>query len=175
MTAAGPILFCYDGSEGARAALEQAAAVFGVKEAVVACYWQPFERDGRFRVEILELVQDAASITERERTLAEETAAEGAALARELGFDAEAEAIRIDGPIEEAILMHADRIEAATIVLGARKHSRLRSLLVGNVANEVLQRSTRPVFLAALSGLAERRREELLRETEPAEVGNVPD
>jgi nucleotide-binding universal stress UspA family protein len=163
-----PILVCYDGSEGARTALEHAASLFAQGRAVVACYWQPFaETTKRFGVDILELVQDAASINEREAQLAIETAEEGAQLARAAGLQAEAQAVRIDGPIDEAILIHADALDASAIVLGARKRSSLRSVLVGAVANEVVQRATRPVFLAPSEHLAERRREDLMRDSGP--------
>jgi nucleotide-binding universal stress UspA family protein len=159
----GPILVCYDGSEGALSALQLAASVLAPRAALVACYWQPFaETSKRLGVEVLELVQYAQSINEREEQLAEELAAEGADHARALGFEAEPQAIKIDGPIDEAILLHAEMLDACVIVLGARKRSPLRSLLVGAVANEVVQRATRPVLVAPSERLAERRREELV-------------
>jgi len=161
----GPVLICYDGSEGAQTALEVAATVLAPGEAVVACYWQPFaETTRRLGVDLLELVQDAASINDREEQLADEVAAEGAERARALGLEAEPRSIKIEGPIDEAILLHAESLDAAVIVLGARKRSTLRSLLVGAVSNEVLQRATRPVLLAPPEQLANRRREELTAE-----------
>jgi nucleotide-binding universal stress UspA family protein len=164
MTATGPILICYDGSQSARAALEAAAEVFAPRPAVVVCYWEPFATGGkRFGVKILELVQDAESINEREDELAQQIAAEGAAAAQAAGFGAEALASKIDGPIEEAILLHADEIDAAAIVLGARSRSTIRSLILGDIANEVAQRATRPVFLTPSAALVERRREALQR------------
>jgi nucleotide-binding universal stress UspA family protein len=158
----GPILVCYDGSEGARAALERAAALFSGSEAVVACYWQPFAQSReRFAIEILELVQDAGSVNDREEGLAGRIAAEGAELAAAGGLHAEARAIRIVGPVDEAILAHADELGAAAIVLGARRRSSLRSLLVGDVTNEVVQRAARPVVVVPSPHLADRRRSEL--------------
>jgi nucleotide-binding universal stress UspA family protein len=166
----GPLLVCYDGSEGARSALAAAAELVGRRDAVVACYWQPFaETTKRFGVELLELVQEAAAINEREEQLAQEIAEEGAELARAAGFNAEAQAVKIDGPIDEAILLHAESLDASAIVLGARKRSTLRSLLLGAIANEVTQRATRPVVLAPSENLADRRREGLIRDS-PATV-----
>jgi nucleotide-binding universal stress UspA family protein len=163
-----PLLICYDGTDGARSALETAARDFPGRNAVVAYYWQPFAAaKRRFGRHILELVQDAESVNERERQLAAEVAEEGAALAREKGLVAEPEAVEIDVPIQEAVLSHADELEAAAIVLGARGGSTLRSLLVGDVAFEVVQRATRPVLVVPSPRLAERRRDELTRETEP--------
>jgi len=161
----GPLLVCYDGSEGAREALEAATRVLASREAVVACYWQPFGvATRRFAVDLLELVQDADSINEREEAQARQLADEGAERARAAGLDAEAAAVKISTPIDEAILNHAEDIDAAAIVLGSRSRSSLRSLILGDVANEVVQRATRPVFVSPSSALARRRHEELTRE-----------
>jgi nucleotide-binding universal stress UspA family protein len=170
----GPLLVCYDGSEGARAALDAAVHLFAGREAVVACYWQPFGASGRrFATEILELVQDAPSINEREEEQARSFAEEGAALVRAAGLTAEAEAVRIDVPIDEAILAHAERIDALAIVMGSRRRSTLRSLLLGNTAYEIAQRAARPVLLAPSSVLAERRREEFVRYSPSAEKSST--
>jgi len=88
------------------------------------------------------------------------------AIAREAGLDADGRAVEIDGPIEEAILAHANELDAGAIVIGARSRSSLRSLLIGNVANEIVQRATRPVFMTPSPQLALRRREELAREAD---------
>jgi nucleotide-binding universal stress UspA family protein len=159
----GPLLVCYDGSEGARAALAAAALTFAGREAVVTCYWQPLGSSKRFGIDLREIVQDADDINRREAKLARTLAEEGVTLARAAGLDAEAQAVEIDGPIDEAILSQADNLDAAAIVLGSRSRSSLRSLLIGSIATEIVQRSPRPVFLAPSSALAERRRDELAR------------
>jgi nucleotide-binding universal stress UspA family protein len=158
MDQTGPLLICYDGSESARAALEAASKLFRGRESLVACYWQPFASSAkRLGINVLELVQNADTINEQEQAFARKTAEEGATSARAAGLTAAAEAIEIDGPIDEAILEHADAIDAAAIVLGSRSRSGLRSLILGNVANEVAQRATRPVFLAPSKQLAHSR------------------
>jgi nucleotide-binding universal stress UspA family protein len=156
----GPqILICYDGSDGARTALETAARLFPEREAVVASYWQPFgEASKRLSINILELIQDPAAINVREEQIARDVAQEGAGIAQGLGLIAEPQTISIEGPIDEAILAHADEIEAAAIVLGSRSHSGLKSLILGDVANEVVQRADRPVVVAPSPELARRRR-----------------
>jgi nucleotide-binding universal stress UspA family protein len=168
----GPLLICYDGSEGSKAALQAAVVLFADRDVLVTCYWQPFAQSGkRLAIELLELVQDADSINEREAKLARELAEEGAALARAAGRTAAAEAIRIDGPVDEAILTHADEIGAVAIALGSRSRTNLRSLLLGDIANEVAQRATRPVLLAPSTDLSRRRREERTRELPTGEPG----
>jgi nucleotide-binding universal stress UspA family protein len=158
MNANAPLLICFDGSEGARAAVETAASLFASHDAVVACYWQPFGSTRRLGVDLLEFVQDPADINKREELLADEIAAEGAALAKAGGLAARAEAVPTNSPIAEAILSHAEEIGAVAIVLGAQSRSGLRSLLLGGAANEVVQRAARPVFVAPSARLATRRR-----------------
>jgi nucleotide-binding universal stress UspA family protein len=161
----GPALVCYDGSEGARAALDAMATTISAHDVLVACYWQPFaESAKRFAIDVLQLVQDPASINEREEELARQIAEEGANHARSLGLTAEGEAVKIESPIDEAILGHAESIDAAAIVLGSRSRRTIRSLILGDVANEVVQRATRPVFVVPSSDLSRRRREELTRD-----------
>jgi nucleotide-binding universal stress UspA family protein len=172
----GPILVCYDGSEGARAALDGAAGALAPADAIVACYWQPFaESRKRLAVDILELVQDRAEINEREAALAQQIADEGADRVTALGFSATARAVKITVPIDEAILAHAEELEAAAIVLGARSSSTLRSLLLGNVANEVVQRASCPVFVVPSQRLSRRRRAALSWETpdDPGTTGSA--
>jgi nucleotide-binding universal stress UspA family protein len=160
--AAGPILLCYDGSDDAREAIDTAAAVFEGGEAVVGCFWQPLAHiANRFAVNLLELVQDPESVNEREAMLAQHLADEGAELATKAGLHAKGRAIEVSLPIDEAIIAYADELDAQLIVLGSRGRSSIASMLLGDVANDVVQRSNRPVFLVPSSRLANRRREEL--------------
>jgi nucleotide-binding universal stress UspA family protein len=154
-----PVLICYDGSEGARAALEVACAAFD-SSFIVACYWQPFADDQRpFAVDMLQIVQEPDSINERERALAQAAADEGAEAARAAGHAAEAVAVEVSTPIDQAILAHADELDAAAIVLGSRSRSGLGSLLLGDTAGDVVQLASRPVFVVPSNQLAETRRE----------------
>jgi nucleotide-binding universal stress UspA family protein len=161
----GPLLVCYDGSEGAKAALAAAALAFTGREAIIACYWQPFGSSKRYGIDLRELVQDPTEINRREAALAHTLAHEGATLARHAGLDAHPHAIQIDGPIDEAILTHADTLDATAIILGSRSRSTLRSLLIGSIANEIVQRSPRPVYLTPPPNLAHRRRDQLTHQT----------
>jgi hypothetical protein len=73
--------------------------------------------------------------------------------------------------VDEAILGQADEIDAAAIVLGSRSRSNLRFLLLGDIANEVAPRATRPVLLAPSGDLSRRRRDERTREVSEAFAG----
>jgi nucleotide-binding universal stress UspA family protein len=162
MAGSGPILLCYDGSDDAAAAIEEAAPLFAGRTAVVACFWQPFAQVAkRFAVSLLEVVQEAPSVNEREAQLAQQLAEQGAALASRLGLAAEASAVKVSDPIDEAIIAHADAIDAPLIVLGSRGRSGIGSMLLGDVAHDVVQRSTRAVMVVPSVRLSGRRREEL--------------
>jgi nucleotide-binding universal stress UspA family protein len=153
-----PLLICYEGSDGARAALEAAVIAFD-RPTVVACYWQPFgESDKPLGVNLLELVQDPAGINEREQAQAEAVAEEGAVRVAAAGGTAEAVAVKVSTPIDQAILRHADEIDAFAIVLGSRSRSGLGSILLGDVAGDVVQLANRPVFVVPSTTLADRRR-----------------
>jgi len=158
----GPILLCYDGSDDAAAAIEAAAPMFAGREAVVVCFWQPFAQVAkRFAVSLLEVVQEAGSVNEREALLAHQMAAAGAAIALAAGLVADGEAVEVTRPIDESIIAYADEVDAPVIVLGARGRSGVGSMLLGDVAHDVVQRSTRPVLLVPSARLSGRRRTEL--------------
>ena len=61
-------------------------------------------------------------------------------------------------PIDGAILSHADELDAHAIVLGSRSRSGLGSMLLGDVAGDVVELSDRPVFVVPSVTLAERRK-----------------
>jgi nucleotide-binding universal stress UspA family protein len=153
-----PVLICYNGSDDARAALVAAVEAFR-QRVVVATYWQPFGEGRRpLEISLLELVQDPNSINEREQAQAHEVAVEGAALVEAAGGTAEAVAVKVSSPIDEAILTHAEEIDALAIVIGSQSRSGIGSILLGDVAGDIVQLSDRPVFVVPSAKLAGRRR-----------------
>src|SRR6185312_6588797 len=83
----GPAIFAYDGSDLAAYAIEQAARqLVPGREALVVCVWQP--ADVGFIPTKGRTLQAAAANEVEAAAL--ETAEDGAALAREAGFDAKA-------------------------------------------------------------------------------------
>src|SRR5271166_5372881 len=92
-----PVLFCYDGSDGSRSALRAAAElVEHPADAVVLAVWTPavvsLVRAGSF----LTAVPNEGEIDEQEAALAQRTADEGAAGAREHGYSASARIAQAD-------------------------------------------------------------------------------
>src|SRR3954471_21440243 len=128
MESGGPVLICYDGSEDSTAAIQAVAPLFPGRTAVVACFWQPFSQFARrFAVSLLQVVQEASEINEREAALSQQIAEHGAAVAAASGLSAEGRAIGVSRPIDESIIVHADEIDASLIVVGSRGRSGIGS------------------------------------------------
>ncbi len=139
----GPVLFAYDGSVLAQHAIRQAAEhLSSSREAIVVCVWQPVDvgftpTDGR------SFDADRAS---QVRQAAEQTAAHGAALAREAGFSACSIAIEA-APTWKGIVDAAMEHRAAMIVLGPHRRNGLLGHLQGSVAAAVVAHTSVPVLL----------------------------
>ena len=147
----GPVLFAYDGSDHARAAIERAGAVLRPGRAVVATAWTTFEGAAPAALLALpgEIVHGAVSdLDAASLEAAEAMAAEGAELARAAGFEAEPRAVRAPGPFFTALLECADEIDAAAIVVGSRGRSRIAAAVLGSVSTGVLHHTSRLVVVA---------------------------
>jgi len=138
----GPVVFAYDGSDLAKAAIAEAGRQLSAKrDALVLTVWRTFnvgflpEPGAMFDAACADEVKQAA----------EQTAAHGASLAEAAGF--RAQAIAVEGtPIGKAIVDTADVHQASLIVLGSRGHAGL-GLVSGSIAGAVASRSLRPVFI----------------------------
>ena len=126
----GPAIFAYDGSDLAAYAIEQAARQLGPgREAVVVCVWQP--ADVGF-VPIKGRKLQAAAANEV-KAAAEETAEEGADLAREAGFDAKALTVEA-APTWKGLVKVAEDHRCGLIVIGSHQRHGLLGHLAGSVA-----------------------------------------
>jgi nucleotide-binding universal stress UspA family protein/MFS family permease len=144
---AGPVLFAYDGSDLARAAITEASQQLPRRrDALVLTIWRTFsvgfvpEPGAQF---------DAACAGDV-RQAAEQTAADGAALADAAGF--RAQALAVEGtPAWKAVIDTAEEYNASLIVLGSHHHGGLGGL-AGNVGGDVMSRSKRPVLIISDHG-----------------------
>lgn len=162
MSAADPLMLCYDGSKDAKHAIAEAGSLFPGAHALVLTIWQPVwslsglgwagETAGADLAEL-----DRAAAEERHRTVAE-----GVALAQEAGLEAEPLAVQADGPIWEAIIEAAERKRASIVVMGSRGRTGLRSMLLGSVSNSVVQHARRPTLVIHRSGVTSARRDRAL-------------
>jgi nucleotide-binding universal stress UspA family protein len=144
----GPLVLCYDGSEDARHAIQYAGELFAGKRALVVTVWRPTVALGGLgmagetagMVDFFELDQASAEHGGR-------VAEEGVRIAREAGLEADPAVVKATGSVWSAILDTADRYDAATIVMGSRGLTGVRSMLLGSVSNGVVHHAERPALV----------------------------
>jgi nucleotide-binding universal stress UspA family protein len=148
-TADGPVLLCYDGSDNATHAAQRAGDLFAGRQALVLTVWQPTaELDGIAWPGAPAGTVD--SFVELDRAAADHgslVANRGVQIAQDAGLTAEPLALKADGPIWKTIVEIADRQDAATIVLGSRGLTGLRSMLLGSVSSAVVRHAARPTLV----------------------------
>jgi nucleotide-binding universal stress UspA family protein len=137
-----PILICYDGSEGAKHAIEAAAGLLGGRPAVVLAVGPPLTPEESYAA----LGPMTPSFQELNEEQALERAKEGAELARGAGLAAEARA-DVAAPTWEGVVVVADEIDAAAIVVGSRGLTGVKEALAGSVSHAVAEHAGRPVLI----------------------------
>ena len=139
----GPVLFAYDGSDLAGLAIEEAGRQLGPgRDAVVLTVWRPF---GVGFIPPPHVAFDAAAPEEVGKA-AEETAAQGAAMAQAAGFRAQSLALK-EALAWKGISRVADDRDASLIVLGSHGKSGLAGVFLGSVAGDVAAHSGRTVLI----------------------------
>ncbi len=145
----GPVLIAYDGSDFAKAAIDEVAGQLAPgREVLVLTVWEPFEAIPFLGVGGVGANQDAvdAIVTDSEkgaRTVAEE----GAKRALGAGLDARA-LVESGAPAWQRIVKAAEEQDASLVAIGSRGRSGLGYVLLGSVATAVAQHSKRPVLIA---------------------------
>jgi nucleotide-binding universal stress UspA family protein len=138
-----PVVFAFDGSDLARAAIDEAGHQLAAgRDALVLTVWEPFAVGF---VPPSEAQFDAACAAEVKKA-AEQTAAEGAALAETAGFRARSRAAQ-SAPTWKGIVEFADEHDAGIIVLGSHGRTGLADRLLGSVAGAVAAHSRRSVLI----------------------------
>lgn len=148
----GPIIIGYDGSPAAEHAMRRAAALLAPRSALVVVVWEAgaayesIERPSTIPAAPLDLrsalVADQA-MYEGARSLAER----GAALATELGFDAQTLVVADEVTVAETLVRLAGEQRADAIVVGAHGHKRLQDLFVGSTSRRVIEHAHCPVIV----------------------------
>ena len=135
-----PVLIAYDGSDHAKAAIAQAGEQLRTpRAAIVLSVFEPLAA--------LPVLGSGISagcppdFAEEAEQQASEVAAEGAALAREAGFDAEAAVVE-GTPVWERIVEVAKDRGAGMIVMGSHGRSGLSYVAMGSVATAVAHHAT---------------------------------
>ena len=141
---AGLVLICYDGSTGARRAIEVASPLLHGRRALVLSVWS-----SPIGMAVHGMGAAEAEYEKAQERHAIATAGEGCELARAAGLAAEPLTVRgvpEDGTAH-TILDAADANDADLIVMGARGLGGLRSLILGSVSHGVVQHARRPVLV----------------------------
>src|SRR5512132_831498 len=146
----GIALIAYDGSEDAAAAIRHAGSLLAPRPAAVARVWDSLaalllHTDVRGLTGSMREAAD--ELDEEDRRDAERVAAEGAELAREAGFDAEAHTLQGKPKAWQTLLAKADAIDATVVVIGSRGQGAVKSALFGSVSSGLLHHTRRPVFV----------------------------
>jgi nucleotide-binding universal stress UspA family protein len=145
------ILFAYDGSDSAAAAIAATGKLFehDRPRAVVLTVWEPLAvealRAGRFSG-WTPVPLDVGQVDEEAEKQAQELAEHGAGLAGEAGFAASARWVADRRRIADTIIESADELAPDLIVLGARGLTGV-SAFFGSVSTHVLQHASRPVLV----------------------------
>jgi nucleotide-binding universal stress UspA family protein len=144
-----PVLFCYDGSEGSRAALSVAVElVMHPADAVVLVVWTPVAVQLTRGGSLLAAVPNEGEMDEEERTEAQRLAEEGAEGARSRGYNASARVAEANESVAKTIREVAREIDACLIVCGQRGRGAFASAVLGSVSHQLSAHAERPVLIA---------------------------
>jgi nucleotide-binding universal stress UspA family protein len=143
-----PVLFCYDGSDGSKTALGAVIDLIKPGDAVVLVVWMPaavqLARAGSFLVD----VPNEGEIDAQEAARARQIAEEGAAAARERGYNASARIAEANESVARTIDQIAQEIDAGLVVCGQRGRGAIGSALLGSVSHALAAHAKRPVLIA---------------------------
>jgi nucleotide-binding universal stress UspA family protein len=154
----GPVLFCFDGSDGSREAMRAAVDLIDrPSDAVVLTVWETvatrlalagaFAAGGTI---------GGADLDAEEQSYARSVAEEGARRANDHGYRASPMVKESFEGIPKTILEAADHLSARLIVCGQRGRGFLRSTLLGSVSHTLASHARRPILIApehpAISG-----------------------
>jgi nucleotide-binding universal stress UspA family protein len=144
-----PVLFCYDGSEGSRAALSVAVElVMHPADAVVLVVWTPVSLQLARGGSLLAAVPNEGEMDKEERAAAQRLADEGAEGAKRQGYNASARIARANESVAKTIREVAHEVDACLIVCGQRGRGAIVSAVFGSVSHQLSAHAERPVLIA---------------------------
>ena len=146
-----PIIIGYDGSEGARGAIEFAGQYFSGRDAIVVTAfeeWPPAVQG------------DVVEVDQGVRAKAEDIAEEGAALALQVGIKAEARTVYTAEKAWQSIIRVADELDAGLIVVGSHGFNGLRPLVLGSVSHQLAHHAHQPIIAVPTPDAVAARREQ---------------
>lgn len=156
----GPVVIGFDGSAAAEHALRSAAPLLGSHPVVVVVVWEA----GR-AFELMELpnvaldvppagldVRTAFQVDQAMYEQAQRLAGHGAALARQLGLEADGLAVADEITVPDTLLRVAEEYDSTAMVVGSHGHSTLGEILLGSTTHALLRHAGRPVVVVRHDG-----------------------
>jgi nucleotide-binding universal stress UspA family protein len=153
------ILIAYDGSDDAKAAIEQAGKLFPGATATVLTVWERFIDTMARAGAGAGVVVDYDAIDTQTAQSATKQSEEGAKLANEAGLTASAKTAVVDSTISDAILDEAASASASAVVTGSRGYTGVKSLMLGSVSHHLVQHADLPVVVVPSPAVAKARTE----------------
>jgi nucleotide-binding universal stress UspA family protein len=145
-----PLLVAYDGSEGAKAAIDAAARLGPGRPAIVLCVWESVAGAapaGLLAIPGSVMTGGAKALDAEYAKEARSLAEEGAERLRELGVEASASVEQSHRNVWQTIVDQAESDDAAMVVVGSRGRSGVKTALLGSVSNGVVHHCARPVLV----------------------------
>ena len=144
-----PVLFCYDGSDGSRAALSAAGElIMHPADAVVLVVWMPVAVQLARAGSLVAVVADEDQLDEEEMAAAQRLADEGAESARGHGYNASPRVEQANESVARTIGEVAREVDARLIVCGQRGRGAFASAVLGSVSHQLSAHAERPVLIA---------------------------
>ena len=140
------ILIAYDGSPGARTAVETAGRLFPSARAMVLYARQPLEGLAA-HLEGHPALEDIRRLDASTLDSSQLIATEGVKLAEANGLRAEPEVSSTMETAATAIAQAADEVEADVIIIGNRRRGGVAAALLGSTSAGVVHQSARPVLV----------------------------
>jgi nucleotide-binding universal stress UspA family protein len=145
----------FDGSPAAERALRESAALLRPRRALVVVVWEAGRAFDLMELPSVSLdlppagldVRTAFEVDQAMYEQAQRLAQQGAALARELGLDADSLAVADEVTVPDTLLRVAKEHDSAAVVVGSHGHSTLGEILLGSTTHTLLKQADRPVIV----------------------------
>jgi nucleotide-binding universal stress UspA family protein len=149
------VVIGFDGSPAAERALRASADLLGSRRALVVVVWEAGRAFDLMELPSVALdlppagldVRTAFEVDQAMYEQAQRLAQQGAALARELGFDAEGLAVADEITVPDTLLRVAKEYDSPGIVVGSHGHSAIGEVLLGSTTHTLLKHADRPVVV----------------------------
>ena len=147
----GPVLICYDGSDGSAHAIAQAGLLFPGARAVVVHVWHMPNLYTAGYAGAPAMPQDVIEDIEKAAVQqANETLDHGKELARQAGLDPEGSAYVTSSAPWRQLLAAAGDVKARLIVAGSRGRGEVKSLVLGSTSQALAHHCRVPVLIVPM-------------------------